>query len=394
MDAKQKKILTGVGVSFVVIIAIIIYKVFFTENTKNVKKITAQTTVKLPVPKVDKNYINEYKKKISVYNRENEVEKKVKEKYSDIANSMFDLTDLVKKKGGLKDYSSDKGKSSGKDRSMSKDQDLNLIQEILASQRKSQVNPVKMPDLSEMTSRYQKKAMNELEKYQNGFQVEGEAGKDGLNFATKMNGVSLMDIKANRNEEGGMSFKSYFHSVGQRKSTLELIPAETVDERLVSNGATIGIRIKKAIELQSPPIVIPKDAVVYGRVNIQPGQRVKVRVNTYKTEDMLYKINFQLYDFDGRRGIHLGNRAFKWSKIFPKVSKDVYQYGYQRGTSQSAFGGGSSIDLNEAKDLALLSTANHTTQEIFGRERVRIPKKYKLWVNIQPNAGGGGGASF
>ena len=391
MDSKQKKILIGVGVLFLFIIGIVIKSFFFTENTQNVKKITADTTVKLPVPKVDKNYISQYRNKINVYNQESKkMEKKVQEKYSDIANSMFDLTDLVKKKGGLKDYSSDKGKVR-KDHSMEKDQDLNLIQEILASQRKSEVNPVKMPDLSEMTSRYQKKAMSELEKYQSGFQVEGEAGKNGLNLATKMNGVSLMDIKANRNEDGGMSFKSYFHSVGQRRTTLELIPAETVDERLVSDGATIGIRIKEPINLPSMSIVIPKDAVIYGQISIQQGQRVQVQVRSYKTENMLYKVNFQLYDFDGRPGIHLGNRAFKWSKIFPKVSKDVYQYGYQRGTSQSAFGGGSSIDLNEAKDLALLSTANHTTQEIFGRERVRIPKKYKLWVNIQPNAGGGMG---
>ncbi len=176
--------------------------------------------------------------------------------------------------------------------------------------------------------------------------------------------------------------KSFFHGAGsasQNNEVLDLIPAETVDQTIINNGSTIAIRTKKEIKLTSPRVTIPKGAVVYGKVTININ-RLLIDITSYKQEDKLYRLDFSMYDFDGVEGVHLGNRT--WPKIPSQVAKDVYDYAYQRGTQAAAFGGNNSINLEEAKNIAMLSASKELGREIFEKRRVFMPKKYHLWIHI------------
>lgn len=176
--------------------------------------------------------------------------------------------------------------------------------------------------------------------------------------------------------------KAYFQGAGSARRNNDivgLVPAETVDQGVLVNGSTIAIRTKKEVSLKNPALYIPKGSIVYGKVNLSV-DRLLIDINSYKTRDKLYLLDFSLYDYDGREGIHLGNRT--WPKIPSKVAKDVYDYAYQRGTQAAAFGGNNSISLDEAKDIATLSAAKEISEEVFDKRRVYMPKKYHLWFNI------------
>ncbi|WP_378188157.1 conjugative transposon protein TraM [Aquimarina sp. W85] len=177
--------------------------------------------------------------------------------------------------------------------------------------------------------------------------------------------------------------RSYFQGAGSTNSSdeiLGLIPAETVDQGILVNGSTIAIRTKKEVRLSNPKLLIPKGSIVYGRVTM--GQdRLTVAINSYKTAEKLYLLDFSIYDYDGREGIQLGNRT--WPKIPSKVANDVFDYAYQKGTQAATFGGESQgIQMDEAKTVAGLSAAKEISKEIFAKRRVYMPKKYHLWFNI------------
>ncbi len=182
---------------------------------------------------------------------------------------------------------------------------------------------------------------------------------------------------------GQFKSQNFFHgaqSASNKDEVLGLIPAETVDDGVLVNGSTIAIRTKKEVRLQNPPVLIPKGAVVYGRVSFDTN-RLRIAINSYRTDDKLYKLDFTLFDFDGVEGIHLGNRT--WPKIPGKVAKDVYDYAYQKGTQASTFGSGdTAVDLKEARDIGILSAAKEIGNEVFEKRRVFMPKKYHLWFNI------------
>ncbi|UOB18423.1 conjugative transposon protein TraM [Abyssalbus ytuae] len=178
--------------------------------------------------------------------------------------------------------------------------------------------------------------------------------------------------------------RNYFQGAGSISNTddvLDLIPAETVDQGILLNGSTIAIRTKKQIKISKPEVSIPKGAVLYGKVSIAP-DRLMIQINSYRNNAKLYKLDIHLYDFDGREGIHLGNRT--WPTIPSKVAKDVYNYAYQKGTqATSTFGStDNSVDLDEAKNIAILSSAKHIGEEVFEKRRVFMPRKYHLWFNI------------
>lgn len=189
----------------------------------------------------------------------------------------------------------------------------------------------------------------------------------------------LMDLP----KKIGMS--NYFQGAGSIDSSdnvRDLIPVETVDEGLLVNGSTIALRTKKTFKLNNPVLLIPKGSVIYGKVTIST-DRLNIEVNAYKEGLKLYLLNFVVYDFDGREGVHLGNRT--WPKIPSKVAEEVYEYAYQKGTQASTFGGDGSIDLDQAKDIAILSAAKNIGNEIFEKRKVFMPKKYHLWFNIESN---------
>ncbi|MBQ4820594.1 conjugative transposon protein TraM [Aquimarina sp. MMG016] len=177
--------------------------------------------------------------------------------------------------------------------------------------------------------------------------------------------------------------KDYFQgavSSKSNKTTKDLIPAETVDQGVIVNGSTIAIRTKQDVRIQEPSVFIPKGSIVYGTVNISTN-RLLIDITSYKKGNKLYVLDFSLFDFDGREGIHLGNRT--WPKIPSKVAKDVYDYAYQRGTQAATFGGNNDIQLDEAKDVAILSGARELSNEVFEKRRVFMPRKYHLWFNIK-----------
>jgi len=177
--------------------------------------------------------------------------------------------------------------------------------------------------------------------------------------------------------------QDFFHgaqSSNDDNKVLGLIPAETIDDRFLVNGSTVAIRTKKEIRLVNPRVVIPKGAVVYGKVSFGTN-RLLIDIDSYKTKNTLYRLDFTLFDFDGLEGIHLDSRT--WPKIPGKVAKDVYDYAYQRGTQAAGFGSeNNSVNLEEAKDIAILSAAKEIGNEVFEKRKVFMPKKYHLWFNI------------
>ncbi|MEE1964576.1 conjugative transposon protein TraM [Allomuricauda taeanensis] len=181
-----------------------------------------------------------------------------------------------------------------------------------------------------------------------------------------------------------LSVSNYFQgagSVDEKGNVRDLIPAETVDEGLLVNGSTIALRTKKDMKLTKPDLLIPKGAIIYGKVTIST-DRLIIDINSYKDGLKLYLLDFMVYDFDGREGVHLGNRT--WPRIPSKVAKEVYEYAYQKGTQTPTFGSqGGNIDLEQTKDIAILSAAKNVGNEIFDKRKVFMPKKYHLWFNIQ-----------
>lgn len=186
---------------------------------------------------------------------------------------------------------------------------------------------------------------------------------------------------ANKENFSGSKHFQGAGSINSSDGSLDLIPAETVDRTLLVNGSTVAIRTKKKIQLTTPSLLIPSGAVVYGMVSFS-ANRLFIDIVSYKEGDKLYPLNFKMYDFDGREGVHLGNRT--WPKIPSKVAEDVYDFIYQRGTQATAFGGAQDIDLGQAKDIALLSASKEVTKEIFDKRKIMMPKKYHLWLNINP----------
>jgi hypothetical protein len=178
--------------------------------------------------------------------------------------------------------------------------------------------------------------------------------------------------------------KNYFQGTtpfNGNENELELIPAETVDQAVVKNGSTIAIRTRQSINIKNPRLFIPKGAIIYGKVSMST-DRLIINIESYMSNNKLYVLDIGLYDFDGREGIHLGNRT--WTKIPSEVTKDVYNYAYQKGTQASTFGTeDNSIDLDETKDIAILASAKHIGQEVFEKRRVFMPRKYHLWLSIK-----------
>lgn len=164
---------------------------------------------------------------------------------------------------------------------------------------------------------------------------------------------------------------------------MDLIPAETVDQSILFNGSTIAIRTKKAMQLKNPALLIPEGAVVYGRVAFA-ANRLSIDIVSYKEGDKLYPLNFKMFDFDGREGVHLGNRT--WPKIPSQVAQDVYNFAYQRGTQATAFGlSSNNIDPDQLKNIAILSASREISKEVFDKRRILMPKKYQLWINVSTN---------
>ncbi|WP_223605541.1 conjugative transposon protein TraM [Chryseobacterium sp. OSA05B] len=207
------------------------------------------------------------------------------------------------------------------------------------------------------------------------------------NFPDSGNTSQTKESKKNVAKSDIRDQKNFFRgtTTGSNKKILQLIPSETIEQKRILDKNIIPIRIKEDMRLSdvSGGLVIPKNTIVYGRISLGE-DRINIDIESYKKDNVLYLLNFRVYDYDGREGIHMNNHS--WLKIPSTVSKDVFDYSIERGTnaSGSILGGtNTGIDLKEARNLAILSAGKEISKEVFEKKRVFLPKKYQLWINIR-----------
>jgi hypothetical protein len=393
MDQKKKMIVAIVGVACAVLLVVVVKLVAF--PTKEVKQRKNQLAIS--TPEVNKKKL-ENKSKIEHYDKESlknfsendvvrgfgnvgkEAKEFIEEETLIVGETAEDNEDAL-----LNALNNDT--STAAQNSLSEDEELRqlmALQEQLLAQASAPVPPQNespsTEDIRNLLAAYNTYNQAGLADTQN------QSPEDNLELTPE----ALTEIGTTVSEKlaNGIStqFQSqnFFHgaqsSRGEKK-VLGLIPAETVDNGILVNGSTIAIRTKKDIQLDSPRVLIPKGAVVYGRVSFGTN-RLLININSYRAQNKLYQLNFILFDFDGLEGIHLDNRS--WPKIPGKVAKDVYDYAYQKGTQASTFGNdNTAVNLDEARDIAILSAAKEIGNEVFEKRRIFMPKKYHLWINIK-----------
>ncbi len=220
------------------------------------------------------------------------------------------------------------------------------------------------------------KSLEKVDEYQ-----EKEVAYNDKATSTKKREVEKIEVPIP--QEGNYFFGAT--STKKSNSTTNLIPAETIDAGVVSDGSTIGIRLKKPMYFKATGITVPKGAVIYGLVNFSSegaSSRINIDVAGYRRRNTLYRIGVQAYDFDAREGIHVDNKSI--FKIPGKVAKDVYRYAYNKGTQSSPLGGNdNNASLDEAKVIALLSAAKELGEELFVKRKAFIPSKYHLWLSVK-----------
>lgn len=205
--------------------------------------------------------------------------------------------------------------------------------------------------------------------------------RDSVNFSKSRESEEKL-VKNNISNE-----KNFFQGTTSEvnRKILQLIPAESIEQKRILDQQIIPIRIKEDMRLSDVPggLLIPKNSIVYGKIALGE-ERIHIDIESYKKNDVLYLLNFRVYDYDGREGIQMNNHS--WLKIPSTVSKDVYDYAIERGTN----GGGSilgnantGVDLKEARNLAILSAGKEISKEVFEKKKVFLPKKYQLWINIR-----------
>jgi len=401
MDKKKKMIVAIVGVACIILLAVVVKIVVFpSDNTKKRKNQLAIST-----PEVNKRKI-ENKSKIEHYDRESlksfgendvvkgfgnvgrEAEERIQQENLIVGETAEEIEEENNLLDGLgKSTSSSANRSVQSYQQNTEDEELKqlmALQEQLLAQSAAPVVPessnAEMEEIQKILAAYSQYNPTGVSNVQNQL---GENGQPLTPEAITAIGTTVSEKLA-----GGISsqFQSqnFFHGAQSAKGddkVLGLIPAETVDDGLLVNGSTIAIRTKEAIQLSAPRVRIPKGAVVYGRVSFGTN-RLLIDITSYRTQDKLYQLDFSMFDFDGVEGIHLDNRT--WPKIPGKVTKDVYDYAYQKGTQASTFGSGDTgVNLDEARDIAILSAAKEIGNEVFEKRRVFMPKKYHLWINIK-----------
>lgn len=363
----NKKIIVGVVGALMLIALVLIMKMTFFKSAPEASK--GANKIAISIPAVDENQIEDLSKK-EQYDKEriqkvggdnpffrNEREgdqKKI------VKGLVFEDSEDDKESKPSKNKTSDtKSKKKKKKRRKSSNQQMNDdLMMIMAMQEQME------------------EEQNRIEQQQRQHQLEA-------NYLNPGNTESTSDPygKSNTSVSQGASGR-FFGTVkpSKNKSVKVLIPAETVDRGIVSQNSTIAIRTKKEFTVEHLGITIPKNAVVYGKAQFQGPDRMRVNIESYKDNETLYALRLKVYDFDGREGVHLSSRT--WTKIPAKVADDVFQYAYQKGTQQSAFGNNNTINLDEAGNIAALSAAKEISDEILKKRKVMMPKKYNLWIHI------------
>ena len=184
-----------------------------------------------------------------------------------------------------------------------------------------------------------------------------------------------------RNKEKAKT-DQFFHGItGGNNKSKNLVPVETIDKYILIDNNTIALRLKKSEYIEELDLIIPKNAVLYGKISFAGDFRMELDINSYMTNDEIHFLNAEVYDYDGREGINLLNRS--WTKIPANVAKDVYTFAMRKAQQTGGLGvRDNTINPDELKRVAMISSAKEIAREIFEKKRIYLPEKYQLWINL------------
>ena len=362
MDKKNKIMIVVAGVFCLILLSLLIYFVFLSPSDENLKR--NENFIEITIPDVIEGELSNNKK--DSYDKD---ENYPANENTSLLDSLINLANNKEEKNKLipipMDYSSNAQQSK-------EELDMFLELQKQIDQSTALNNDVaKYNDLYNNAENYNSRAKTYVDRPVT--PTKEEAEEIVLNNSFKIDNASSSGFYTTVNENND-----------ERK--FELIPAEIVDRKLVYNGTTIAIRTKKSIRIPDTKITIPKDAILYAVVQFQSSYRVNLDIANYKSGKTLYPIDINVVDYDGRPGISLSDKS--WLKIPSKVTKDVFDYAYRRGTqsNQSALGGGgqnSQVSLKEAQSIGVLSSLREISNELLVKRKVLIPSQYEVWLYIK-----------
>ena len=363
MDKKNKIMIVVAGVFCLILLSLLIYFMFLSSSDENLKK--NENLVEITIPDVIKGELSNNKK--DSYDKD---ENYPANENTSLLDSLINLANNKEEKNKLipipMDYSSNAQQSK---------EELDMFLELQKQIDESTAlnnDVAKYNDLYNNAENYNSRAKTYVDRPV--MPTKEEAEEIVLNNSFKIDNASSSGFYTTVNENNN----------DERK--FELIPAEIVDRKLVYNGTTIAIRTKKSIRIPDTKITIPKDAILYAVVQFQSSYRVNLDIANYKSGKTLYPIDINVVDYDGRPGISLSDKS--WLKIPSKVTKDVFDYAYKRGTqaNQSAPNGGgqnSQVSLKEAQSIGVLSSLREISNELLVKRKVLIPSQYEVWLYIK-----------
>ena len=362
MDKKNKIMIVVAGVFCLILLSLLIYFVFLSPSDENLKR--NENFVEITIPDVIEGELSNNKK--DSYDKD---ENYPANENTSLLDSLINLSNNKEEKNKLipipMDYSSNAQQSK---------EELDMFLELQKQIDESTAlnnDVAKYNDLYNNAENYNSRAKTYVDRPV--MPTKEEAEEIVLNNSFNIDNASSSGFYTTVNENND-----------ERK--FELIPAEIVDRKLVYNGTTIAIRTKKSIRIPDTKITIPKDAILYAVVQFQSSYRVNLDIANYKSGKTLYPIDINVVDYDGRPGISLGDKS--WLRIPSKVTKDVFDYAYKRGTqaNQSALNGGgqnSQVSLKEAQSIGVLSSLREISNELLVKRKVLIPSQYEVWLYIK-----------
>ena len=363
MDKKNKIMIVVAGVFCLILLSLLIYFVFLSPSDENLKR--NENFVEITIPDVIEGELSNNKK--DSYDKDKNYPAN---ENTSLLDSLINLANNKEEKNKLipipMDYSSNAQQSK---------EELDMFLELQKQIDESTAlnnDVAKYNDLYNNAENYNSRAKTYVDRPV--MPTKEEAEEIVLNNSFKIDNASSSGFYTTVNENNN----------DERK--FELIPAEIVDRKLVYNGTTIAIRTKKSIRIPDTKITIPKDAILYAVVQFQSSYRVNLDIANYKSGKTLYPIDINVVDYDGRPGISLSDKS--WLKIPSKVTKDVFDYAYKRGTqaNQSALNGGgqnSQVSLKEAQSIGVLSSLREISNELLVKRKVLIPSQYEVWLYIK-----------
>ena len=375
MDKKNKIMIIVVGVFCFILLSLLIYFVFLSPSDENLKR--NENFIEITIPNVIDGELSNNKKDSYDNDKDYPANENTR-----LLDSLINLANnKEEEKNKLipipMDYSSN-AQQSKMDYSSNAQQSKEELDMFLELQKQIDESKTLNNDVANYNNLY-----NGAENYNSRAKTyvdrpvtptKEEAEEIVLNNSFKIDNTSLSGFYSTVNENND-----------ERK--FELIPAEIVDRKLVYNGTTIAIRTKKSIRIPDTKITIPKDAILYAVVQFQSSYRVNLDIASYKSGKTLYPIDINVVDYDGRPGISLSDKS--WLKIPSKVTKDVFDYAYNRGTqaNQSSMTGGggqdSQVSLKEAQSIGVLSSLREISNELLVKRKVLIPSQYEVWLYIK-----------